>query len=265
MNFNIILSNLRTSHKLTQDDLAKILNVSKITIDMYESGVREPNYEILCAISDYFNVDIDFLLGHQAITNDAPDVSSSVPILNNKQIMAQNLYYYMHKQHMNQTDLCKALDFKMSTFSDWLHAKSYPRIDKVELIANYFGIQISDLIEQKNTYLPESSFNELFSRKLRYYMKKKNITQAELSQKIGVGTTSVYNWCNGIKTPRMDKVDMMCTIFECSRSDLMTDTSSVVVPASLDINLINQLNVENVEKINIYAQKLLDIQAIEDT
>ena len=163
------------------------------------------------------------------------------------------------------SSLMDDLDLNSATISSWVNGRRLPRMDKLEMLANYFGIQISDLIEQKNTYLPESSFNELFSRKLRYYMKKKNITQAELSQKIGVGTTSVYNWCNGIKTPRMDKVDMMCTIFECSRSDLMTDTSSIVVPASLDINLINQLNVENVEKINIYAQKLLDIQAIEDT
>lgn len=264
MNFNIILGNLRTSHKLTQDDLAKILNVSKITIDMYESGVREPNYEILCAISDYFNVDIDFLLGHQAITNDAPDISSSAPI-SNRQAVAQNISYYMKINNKIQKDLMDDLDLNSATISSWVNGRRLPRMDKLEMLANYFGIQISDLIEQKNTYLPESSFNELFSRKLRYYMKKKNITQAELSQKIGVGTTSVYNWCNGIKTPRMDKVDMMCTIFECSRSDLMTDTSSIVVPASLDINLINQLNVENVEKINIYAQKLLDIQAIEDT
>ena len=114
MNFNIILGNLRTSHKLTQDDLAKILNVSKITIDMYESGVREPNYEILCAISDYFNVDIDFLLGHQAITNDAPDISSSAPI-SNRQAVAQNISYYMKINNKIQKDLMDDLDLNSAT------------------------------------------------------------------------------------------------------------------------------------------------------
>lgn len=49
------------------------------------------------------------------------------------------------------------------------------------------------------------------------------MSQADLAKKLGVGTTSVYNWCNGIKTPRMDKVDAMCDLFHCKRSDLIED------------------------------------------
>ena len=64
-------------------------------------------------------------------------------------------------------------------------------------------------------------FNAIFSKRLRYYLNKYNMTQLELSKRLGVGTTSVYNWCNGIKTPRMDKVDSMCKIFNCNRSDLI--------------------------------------------
>lgn len=71
--------------------------------------------------------------------------------------------------------------------------------------------------------MSEQSFNTIFSKRLRYYLSKYEMTQLELSKKLGVGTTSVYNWCNGIKTPRMDKVDAMCSIFHCSRSDLMED------------------------------------------
>ena len=66
-------------------------------------------------------------------------------------------------------------------------------------------------------------FNAIFSKRLRYYLNKYNMTQLELSKRLGVGTTSVYNWCNGIKTPRMDKVDSMCKIFNCNRSDLIED------------------------------------------
>ena len=75
--------------------------------------------------------------------------------------------------------------------------------------------------------MSEREFNEIFSERLRYYLTKYEITQLELSKRLGVGTTSVYNWCNGIKTPRMDKVDAMCKIFHCKRSDLMEDTKSV--------------------------------------
>ena len=71
--------------------------------------------------------------------------------------------------------------------------------------------------------MSEQEFNQLFSKRLRFYLNKCNMTQLELSKRLGVGTTSVYNWCNGIKTPRMDKVDAMCSIFGCKRSDLISE------------------------------------------
>ena len=69
----------------------------------------------------------------------------------------------------------------------------------------------------------ETNFNSIFSKNLRYYLDVNHMTQFELSKLLNVGTTSVYNWCNGIKAPRMDKVDRMCQIFGCKRSDLITD------------------------------------------
>lgn len=71
--------------------------------------------------------------------------------------------------------------------------------------------------------MSEQEFNAVFSKRLRHYLNKHEMTQVELAKKLGVGTTSVYNWCNGIKTPRMDKVDAMCELFHCSRSDLIDD------------------------------------------
>ena len=71
--------------------------------------------------------------------------------------------------------------------------------------------------------MPEKEFNAVFSKRLRYYLSENQMTQAELANKLGVGTTSVYNWCNGIKSPRMDKVDAMFDIFHCNRSDLIED------------------------------------------
>lgn len=71
--------------------------------------------------------------------------------------------------------------------------------------------------------MSEKEFNAVFSKRLRYYLNKYDMTQNELAKRLGVGTTSVYNWCNGIKSPRMDKVDAMCDIFNCRRSDLMEE------------------------------------------
>lgn len=69
--------------------------------------------------------------------------------LGNKEIMAKNIKKYMAIKGVNQTEMCNALGFKFMTLSDWLHAKTYPRIDKIELMANYFGVSKSDLVEDR--------------------------------------------------------------------------------------------------------------------
>ncbi len=66
--FNKVLKSLRLSKKLTQDELAKILKISRSTVGMYEKGDREPDYETLESIADYFNVSIDYLLGRENTT-----------------------------------------------------------------------------------------------------------------------------------------------------------------------------------------------------
>ena len=71
-NFQNILKSLRTSHSLTQDALAKKLKISRSTIGMYESGAREPDFETLELIADFFNVDIDYLLGRTLKTTYIP-------------------------------------------------------------------------------------------------------------------------------------------------------------------------------------------------
>lgn len=71
--------------------------------------------------------------------------------LGNKEIMAKNIKYQMDKNGMRPTDICGTLKIPMPTFSDWINAKTYPRIDKIELMANYFGIEKSDLVEDKST------------------------------------------------------------------------------------------------------------------
>ena len=92
--------------------------------------------------------------------------------------------------------------------------------------------------------MSEREFNQIFSERLRYYLTKYEMTQLELSKLLGVGTTSVYNWCNGIKTPRMDKVDAMCDIFHCKRSDLMEDKttqSHSTVHTGVTINVLGRV------------------------
>ena len=61
MDFAKRLKELRMSRGLTQDDLARELNLVKSSISMYENGKRKPSFEVLEAIADYFNVNMDTL------------------------------------------------------------------------------------------------------------------------------------------------------------------------------------------------------------
>ncbi len=67
----------------------------------------------------------------------------------NKQIMARNIKRYMEQKGVTNQQICDALGFKYTTFMDWIKAVTYPRIGKVEAMANYFGCEKSDLIEDK--------------------------------------------------------------------------------------------------------------------
>lgn len=70
--------------------------------------------------------------------------------MDNKNIFASNLKRYMKQSNKSRRDICKDLGFSYYTFSDWVNGKKYPRMDKVEILAEYFGILKSDLIEEKN-------------------------------------------------------------------------------------------------------------------
>jgi repressor LexA len=65
--FNERLKLLRQETGLSQQDFAKQVGLSKSSVNMYERGEREPGLETLEAIADYFNVDMDYLLGNPNI------------------------------------------------------------------------------------------------------------------------------------------------------------------------------------------------------
>lgn len=68
--------------------------------------------------------------------------------LGNKEIFAKNLAYYLNKSGRDQKELAEIVGVAPSTFNEWMKAKKYPRIDKIEMLANHFGILKSDLIEK---------------------------------------------------------------------------------------------------------------------
>jgi transcriptional regulator with XRE-family HTH domain len=57
------IAELRKDRGLTQKDFADILHVSKSAVSHYEQGISVPTIQVLITIADYFNVNVDYLLG----------------------------------------------------------------------------------------------------------------------------------------------------------------------------------------------------------
>lgn len=66
-----------------------------------------------------------------------------------KRVFARNLNSYMKLAQKRQSDICALLNVSKSTVSSWCSAQKIPRMDKIEILANYFKILKSDLIEEK--------------------------------------------------------------------------------------------------------------------
>ncbi len=71
-------------------------------------------------------------------------------IVENKKIMGKNISRYMERKGVTAKQMCADLNIASATLSDWRNGKTYPRIDKIEMMANYFGCDKSDLVEDPN-------------------------------------------------------------------------------------------------------------------
>lgn len=84
--------------------------------------------------------------------------------LGNREIFAKNLKYYMNYYEKDRNKICDDLKIPYTTFTDWYNGTTYPRIDKIELLANYFNIKKSDLIEDKYKNQNPDELDVLFDK-----------------------------------------------------------------------------------------------------
>ena len=69
---------------------------------------------------------------------------------NSKSVLAENIRHYMELNNKTRNEMCEALGVKYTTFADWVNAKTYPRIDRIEQLAAFFGIEKSALLEDRS-------------------------------------------------------------------------------------------------------------------
>ena len=99
--------------------------------------------------------------------------------LGNKDIMSKNLKYYIDKSGKDRKELSEIWGFPYSTVSEWINGRKYPRIDRIEIMADYFGILKSDLIEDKQK---QSTEGELSIRKKDFIRKVETMSDDQIEK-----------------------------------------------------------------------------------
>lgn len=97
--FSKRLAELRKAKNMTQNDFAKAFNIATGTIGMWESGKREPNYEMIQKIADFFDVTVDYLLGREDKKSDDTNMDDLQYAL------------YGETKELSEEDKKKILDF----------------------------------------------------------------------------------------------------------------------------------------------------------
>lgn len=69
----------------------------------------------------------------------------------NRAIMGKNIRRLLIEKDITRQELSDRLGISYSTLTDWINGNTYPRIDSIERLANFFGVNKSDLVEEKQS------------------------------------------------------------------------------------------------------------------
>lgn len=95
-----------------------------------------------------------------------------------QQSFAANLKWQMSKNGVRQQDIIDALGVPSGSVSAWCAGTRIPRMDKIQMLADYFGIAVSDLLEDRT----EEMQDELFEQKQLLFDKVKDATPETMSK-----------------------------------------------------------------------------------
>ena len=148
--FHEKLKVLRKKLGLTQKEIADIVQVNRVTYTNWEKGNREPSYEDLCVLAFIFDVSIDFLL------SDYLEISkeSYLKFKKEKEEEKKNLFSVRLKElrkekGYTQEQMANILEIGQSAYAKWENGKCKPNYEKLEKIADFFGVSLDWLFGRK--------------------------------------------------------------------------------------------------------------------
>lgn len=102
--------------------------------------------------------------------------------------------------------------------------------------------------------------SQVFAQNLKKMLNKHNMLMKELAEYVGVSRPTISEWCSGKKLPRIDKVEKMCVLFNCKKSDLIGNTNSQTEDAGTRdiLYAFGELSKSGQYKLLAYAYQLIE-------
>lgn len=138
------LFSLRETMELTQDDMAKILGVNRVSISNWENNKEIIPLEKLNIYGTYFNVSLDYILGISNIKN-----NGEKNIILDKKKIGANILRFRKEHHITQEELAHKLNTTHSTISAYENGKTLILTVFLYEIATTYNLSIDQLIGRK--------------------------------------------------------------------------------------------------------------------
>ena len=209
-------------------DLTKDLGIPKSAISQYLSGKSQKmDADRLQKIASYLNVSEAWLAGF-----DVPQSSEMIQIdadsnatSSSREAFVANLRLHMAKKQKSRKEVSEAIGVSYFTFSDWCNGKKYPRIEKLEALADYFGISVPDLIkvqeasgsnsiESKKKI--EAEHIEEFGDRLQFSLNQTGMSQSQLASATGITKATISRYISGVFEPKQKAIQKLATALNVS-------------------------------------------------
>lgn len=145
--------------------------------------------------------------------------------INNKEVFSKNLKFYLQRNSTTAKQLSEDLNFRTSTVYDWVNGKTYPRMPKLEAIADYFGISANDLIYPRSDVqsFDDVNTNDLnFGQRLRFIRKSNNETQKNIADLLGLTQATINGYETDNRQPDQQTLIKLANHFHVSTDYLLT-------------------------------------------
>ncbi len=118
-----------------------------------------------------------------------------------------------------------------------------------------------------------TEYGKIISKNLKRIAYEHQKSQADIARDLGIKQGTLSSWMTGARVPRMNKIDRLCNYFNCTRADLMEEkepgemgraaSREALLLREID-RVANNLSEESKQRLLAYAEKLHDLQEMED-